>query len=207
MRFLAQPARSQRFFGARRVISSMRVRNCGPRSPKDSTTQSTTLLPCVVGYLVVLSFSPNPAAKPTVEKAVVAYLKARGVRIDASMKNSSPEGRCATTSMIASREFRCSSGSRSLGSQLGSVVESCWNSGMGTSRLTRAPVCLFEGSREEHSDGGVKKGDATTNFAREGVEVRGSCNTFPTSVCDGPSPGTGWPRRRAVTHWNSESVR
>ena len=86
------------------------------KAPKGFNDAGDNTLPCGVGYLVVLSFSPRPAAKPTVKKAAVAYLEARGVRMDVSMRNSSPEGRCATTSMIASSEMRCSSGLGSLGS-------------------------------------------------------------------------------------------
>ena len=41
---------------------------------------------------MVLSFSPVSAAKPAVEKAAVAYLRARGFWMEASIKKTSPGG-------------------------------------------------------------------------------------------------------------------
>ena len=51
---------------------------------------------------------------------------------------------------------------------------------MGTS-CSKSP-CLFEGSGEEHGDGSVEEGNAPTNFAGEGVEVKGGCTAFPASM-------------------------
>ena len=54
------------------------------------------------------------AVKPGSEKAAVAYLRASGFLMEVSIRSSSPEGKCATTSMIASKEFLVSVGLESL---------------------------------------------------------------------------------------------
>ena len=97
----------------------------------------------------------------------------------------------------------------SLKSREGSEERSCWNSGMGTSRLTTAPVCF--NAVERNMETAVWRRETPPPILHESGcrSVGRAPHSLPEweRFLHVPRPGMGCPSLRAVMHLNSESLR